>query len=369
MPPVADPVREVTVNLGPRSYPVFIGAGILSGPGPLARWVPDRQVLVVTSTVVAPLYLARVRDALPGGEVRTLVLPDGEENKTLATMDRIITELLRHRFGRDACIVALGGGVVGDIAGFAAACYQRGMAHVQVPTTLLAQVDSSVGGKTAVNHELGKNMIGAFHQPRAVLADTDVLATLPLRELRAGLAEILKYGLIRDAGFFAWLEENVDRILALDPQALQHAVEISCRIKAQIVSEDETETGARALLNLGHTFGHAIETALGYRDWLHGEAVAAGMVIAAELSALLGRLDAGAVARIAGTVRYCGLPTRLPAGVSAPRLRELMGVDKKSRSGRLRLVVLDAIGRAAIADGVDEQPLMAAITAHAGGTA
>ncbi|MBI1731637.1 MAG: 3-dehydroquinate synthase [Gammaproteobacteria bacterium] len=356
-------MREVIVDLGPRSYPILIGAGILSAPDIVTRWLPGPQALVVTNSTVAPLYLARVRDALTGSEVRTLVLPDGEQHKTLAVMNQIITELLRHRYSRDACIFALGGGVIGDIAGFAAACYQRGIAFIQIPTTLLAQVDSSVGGKTAVNHELGKNMIGAFHQPRVVLSDTEVLATLPRRELRAGMAEMIKYGLIRDAGFFRWLEENIDRLLALNADALPHAIERCCRIKAQIVAGDETEVGARALLNFGHTFGHAMETALDYRGWLHGEAVAAGMMIAAELSVRLGRIDAGAVARIADVLRRCELPTRVAPGISALRLREFMGVDKKSRSGRLRLVLLDAIGSAALEDNASDEDVMAAISA------
>lgn len=362
-------MRELTVDLGARSYPILIGPGILSAPGIVTRWLPGRQVLVVTNTTVAPLYLLRVQAGLAGYEAQALILPDGEQYKTLALMNQIITELLRLRFSRDACIVALGGGVVGDVAGFAAACYQRGIAIIQVPTTLLAQVDSAVGGKTAVNHELGKNMIGAFHQPRAVLSDTDVLATLPRREMCAGLAEVIKYGLIRDPAFFQWLELNLDRLLALDAEALQYSVERSCRIKAQIVSGDETETGVRALLNFGHTFAHAMETALGYRDWLHGEAVAAGMIIAADLSARMGGIDAAAVRRIVQIVQRCGLPTRMAPGLSARQIRELMDVDKKSKSGRLRLVLLDAIGSAVVANDVDEPALAAALSAHARGPA
>lgn len=351
-------VRELKVELGARSYPIMIGSGILSRPDLLAPWLSGSQVLVVTNTTVAPLYLDRVGKALGQRDWHALVLPDGEEHKTLALMERIITELLQLKFSRDATLVALGGGVIGDVAGFAAACYQRGMACIQVPTTLLAQVDSSVGGKTAVNHALGKNMIGAFHQPRAVLADTDVLATLPPRELRAGLAEVVKYGLIRDAGFFDWIEENLDRLLGLEAPALQHAVRQSCGVKAQIVSEDETETGVRALLNLGHTFGHAIETALDYRGWLHGEAVAAGMVMAANLSTRCGRLDARAAERIVRLLQRCGLPVRMPPGITGARMRELMAVDKKSRSGRLRLVLLDRIGAATLVSDIDEDALM-----------
>lgn len=369
MQAIENPLTEVMVELGARSYPILIGAGLLSMPGQLARWLPAKQVLVVTNTTVAPLYLDRVKASLAGCEFQSLVLPDGEQFKTLALLNQIITELLRLRFGRDACIIALGGGVIGDVAGFAAACYQRGIALVQVPTTLLAQVDSAVGGKTAVNHELGKNMIGAFHQPRAVLADTEVLATLPRRQLCAGLAEVIKYGLIRDPAFFQWLEQNLHRLLALEGEALKYAIEQSCRIKARIVSEDETEAGVRALLNFGHTFGHAIETAQEYRHWLHGEAVAAGMVIAADLSARLGRIDAAATQRITRIVRRCGLPTELAPGLSARQTRELMGVDKKSKSGKLRLVLLDAIGSAGVISDVDEQLLMAVLNAHAQGPA
>jgi 3-dehydroquinate synthase len=357
-------MKEVNVDLGTRSYRILIGAGLLSEPGIMGRWLPGRQVLVVTNTTVAPLYLSRVLAGLTGFDAQSLVLPDGEQFKTLELMNRIITELLRLRFSRDACIIALGGGVIGDVAGFAAACYQRGIALVQVPTTLLAQVDSSVGGKTAVNHESGKNMIGAFHQPRAVLSDTDVLATLPRRELCAGLAEVIKYGLIRDREFFEWLEQHLDRLLALDGDALEYTIARSCGIKAQIVSEDETESGVRALLNFGHTFGHAMETALEYRHWLHGEAVAAGMIIAADLSMRLGRIDAAAKKRIVNIVARCGLPTGLAPGLSARGIRGLMSVDKKAKSGRLRLILLDAIGSADIAADVDEALLLAALDAH-----
>jgi 3-dehydroquinate synthase len=357
-------MKDVKVNLGDRSYRILIGAGILSEPGIVGRWLPGKQVLVVTNTTVAPLYLSRILAGLTAYDAQSLVLPDGEQFKTLGLMNQIITELLRLRFSRDACIIALGGGVIGDVAGFAAACYQRGIALVQVPTTLLAQVDSSVGGKTAVNHESGKNMIGAFHQPRVVISDPEVLATLPRRELCAGMAEVIKYGLIRDPDFFQWLEQNLDRLLALEGDALEYAIERSCAIKAQIVSEDETETGVRALLNFGHSFGHAMETALGYRLWLHGEAVAAGMVVAADLSARLERIDAVSMQRITNIVQRCGLPTGLAPGLSAQAVRALMGVDKKSKSGRLRLVILDAIGSASIVSDVDEEMLLAALNAH-----
>jgi 3-dehydroquinate synthase len=358
-------VRELTVELGPRSYPILIGPDVLLRPELVCARLPGPQVLVVTNATVAPLYLERVQAALVDRDARALVLPDGEQHKTLAQMERIVTELLTLRFGRDACIIALGGGVVGDLAGFAAACYQRGIAYIQAPTTLLAQVDSAVGGKTAVNHPLGKNMIGAFHQPRAVIADTSVLRTLPQRELRAGLAEVIKYGLIRDAAFFAWLEQSLEALLALDPEALQYAIERSCRTKADIVAADETEGGDRALLNLGHTFGHAIETALDYRGWLHGEAVAAGMVIAADLSARLGRVDQDTVMRVRRLLERAGLPVRLAPGLVPRRIRELMGVDKKSRSGRLRLVLLESLGNAVLVPDVDETALMETLEAHA----
>ncbi len=357
-------MKEVTVNLGPRSYPILIGPGLLHESGVVANWLPGKQALVVTNTTIAPLYLSRVQAGLSGYDTHSLVLPDGEQFKTLALMNQIVTELLRLRFSRDACIIALGGGVIGDVAGFAAACYQRGIAFIQIPTTLLAQVDSAVGGKTAVNHELGKNMIGAFHQPRAVISDTEVLKTLPRRELCAGLAEVIKYGLIRDAEFFQWLEQNLDLLLALEADALEYAIQRSCAIKARIVAEDETETGVRALLNFGHTFGHAMETALGYRVWLHGEAVAAGMAVAADLSARLGRIDANAVERINKLLLHSGLPTSLVPGLSAQRIRDLMGVDKKSKSGRLRLILLDGIGSASIAQDVDEGLLLRALNAH-----
>ena len=277
-------MKQVVVELGDRSYPIFIGAGLLEQAADLLGPRLSKQTLVVCNTVVAPLYLKALLGGLPDIPARTLVVEDGERRKTLETMNLIITRLLEEQFSRTCTLVALGGGVIGDLTGFAAACYQRSVDYVQVPTTLLAQVDSAVGGKTAVNHRLGKNMIGAFHQPAAVLSDTDVLATLPARELRAGVAEIIKYGLINDAEFFSWLEDNMDGLLRRDAACLAHAIEVSCRNKAGIVARDEREAGLRAILNLGHTFGHAIETALNYETWLHGEAVAAGMSMAAHLS-------------------------------------------------------------------------------------
>lgn len=341
-------MQTLTVELGDRSYPIYIGAGLLGRPELLAGHIGARQALVVTNETVAPLYLDRVRAAL--GECRhgVVVLPDGEEYKTMATLMQVFDALLGGRFDRGVTLIALGGGVIGDITGFAAACYQRGVPFIQIPTTLLAQVDSSVGGKTGVNHPLGKNMIGAFHQPRCVIADTEVLNTLNDRELRAGIAEVIKYGLICDREFFHWLEQNIDRLSARDPQALAFAIERSCRDKARIVAADEKEGGVRALLNLGHTFGHAIETGLGYGAWLHGEAVAAGMCAAADLSVRQGLLAPADAERVVALVARAGLPVRLPGDISTSRFLELMAVDKKVQAGKLRLILLEAIGAAVV---------------------
>lgn len=362
-------MREVIVELGERSYPVLIGSGLIAA-GPLRRFVePGRQVMVVSNSTVAALYLQRVLQALPMPGARTIILPDGESHKTLREFNDIISALLDAGFGRDALIIALGGGVVGDVSGFAAACYQRGVDFLQLPTTLLAQVDSAVGGKTAVNHERGKNMIGAFHQPCAVLADTDTLATLPDRELSAGLAEVIKYGLIREPEFFGWIERNLPALLARDAEALGHAIETSCRVKSAVVAADERESGLRAILNFGHTFGHAIETALQYRDWLHGEAVAAGMLMASDLSVRLGLLAPDVTGRMEAVLRAARLPVRAPAGVSASQLRDLMSVDKKSKAGRLRLVLLRDVGRAELFDNIEESPLLAAMERFAASAA
>jgi 3-dehydroquinate synthase len=357
-------MREVTVSLGERSYRVCIGSGLLSRPDLLAGFIDAPQILVVTNTVVGPLYLDRLVRGLPGRAVQTLVLPDGESFKNLEQFDSIIEHLLQSRFSRDCLLVALGGGVVGDITGFAAACYQRGVRYVQVPTTLLAQVDSAVGGKTAVNHRLGKNMIGAFHQPAAVLADIDTLGTLPSRELAAGLAEVIKYGLIRDPGFFAWLEKEMDALVCLDPGALEYAIERCCRNKAEVVAADEREGGLRAILNLGHTFAHAMETAMDYRDLLHGEAVAIGMLMAADLSRRIGDLDASVPERLRNLLVRAKLPVQAPPGLSSEVLRDLMAVDKKSRGGRLRLVLLGAVGSAVVSDRFEESDLLASIVAY-----
>jgi 3-dehydroquinate synthase len=341
-------METITVELGPRSYPIHIGTGLLDDATLLAGVVPALQVMVVSNTVVAPLYLDRLLRSLGPRTLRHVVLPDGENHKNLGTLEHVISALIDAQFDRDCMLVALGGGVVGDVTGFAAACYQRGVDFVQVPTTLLAQVDSSVGGKTAVNHPRGKNMIGAFHQPRAVIIDANLLMTLPPREVSAGVAEIVKYGLIRDAAFFAWLERDMDALVSGDAAARMRAIERSCRIKAAVIGADERESGDRALLNLGHTFGHAIEAALQYRDWLHGEAVAAGMCMAAQLSARLGCLAAADVARVEALVTRAGLPTRAPAQLTPEVLLQYMAIDKKARAGRLRLVLLDAIGTARV---------------------
>lgn len=343
-------MRTLTVPLDERSYPIYIGRGLIERGDLYTAHLPGRQLLIVTNDVVGPLYLEPVTRACGGLEVDSLVLPDGEQHKTLETFERVIDRLMERRFDRQATVAALGGGVIGDIAGFAAACYQRGVPFVQLPTTLLAQVDSSVGGKTGVNHPLGKNMIGAFHQPRAVIADTATLDTLDRRQLAAGMAEVIKYGLIRDAEFFGWLESNIDALCQREPEALAFAIERSCQNKADVVAADEREQGQLALLNLGHTFGHAIETATGYAEWLHGEAVGAGMCMAARFSAQLGWLADAEVERIEGVIAAAGLPTQPPREVAGERLLELMAGDKKVRGGRIRLVLLKRIGDAIVTD-------------------
>ncbi|MBK5935813.1 3-dehydroquinate synthase [Halorhodospira sp. 9621] len=337
-------MRTQWVELGERSYPIYIGDGVLEEGLLTGHLVADRALLVSNETV-APLYAGRL--AAPGVEVQSVTLRDGERYKTLQTCEQVFDALIEGRFDRSATVVALGGGVIGDLAGFCAATYQRGVGYIQVPTTLLAQVDSSVGGKTGVNHPRGKNMIGAFHQPRAVIADTGVLATLPEREYNAGLAEVVKYGLIRDPAFFDWLEGSVDALRRRDPEALAHAVAESCRNKAEVVAADEREAGERALLNLGHTFGHAIETETDYSTWLHGEAVAVGMVMAARMSVRLGWLSRDGLERTTALLEAFGLPTQPPA-ISEERFRELMSVDKKNRAGRLRLVLLRGVGDAVV---------------------
>ncbi len=357
-------MKTLTIDLGARSYPIHIGTGLLARADLFTPHLGGEQVMVVTNEVVAPLYLETLLTTLGLPAEAGLILPDGERHKTLETVNRIFDALLERRFSRNATLIALGGGVIGDIAGFAAACYQRGIDFIQVPTTLLAQVDSSVGGKTGVNHSLGKNMIGAFHQPQAVVADIATLDTLPAREFKAGLAEVIKYGLIRDAAFFAWLEAHIDDLLRRDPEALIQAVERSCRNKAAVVAADEREGGLRAILNFGHTFGHAIEAGMGYGQYLHGEAVAIGMCQAADLSARLGLLPEGEVRRIESLLLRAGLPTTPPAAMDAGAFLRHMAVDKKNRDGRIRLILLEAIGRATLPRSVPRSQLEASLNEY-----
>lgn len=357
-------IQTLQVALEERSYPIHIGRGLLQQIALISPHLKQKRAVIVTNTTVAPLYLDQLRSTLESAEISVLpvVLPDGEAYKTWETLNLIFDALLEARCERSTTLFALGGGVVGDMVGFAAACYQRGMPFIQVPTTLLSQVDSSVGGKTAINHPLGKNMIGAFHQPKLVLADIGTLDTLPDRELKAGLAEVIKYGLIRDLSFFEWLEAKIPRLLAREPEALAYAVQRSCANKAEVVAADERETGDRALLNLGHTFGHAIETGLGYGEWLHGEAVAAGTLIAARLSCLLGWLSSGDVLRIEKLFLMAGLPVKGPV-LGAARYLDLMSHDKKVIDGRMRLVLLTAIGKAVVSDIATADQIGAAIDA------
>ncbi|MBI4756907.1 MAG: 3-dehydroquinate synthase [Betaproteobacteria bacterium] len=359
-------MRSLSVDLGDRSYPIHIGPGLLGRPELITARLPAPRVAVVSNEVVAPLYLERLRRGLAaaGVAVTEIVLPNGEATKSWETLNHIYDTLLAARCERSTTLVALGGGVVGDLTGFAAATYQRGVPFIQVPTTLLAQVDSSVGGKTGINHPRGKNMIGAFHQPLAVVADTNTLDTLPDRELSAGLAEVIKYGLIRDLPFLEWLETNLERLLARDGEALAHAIERSCADKAGIVAADEREGGIRALLNLGHTFGHAIEAGMGYGAWLHGEAVAAGTVMAAELSRRLGWLAPGDVERVRALLARARLPVAGP-DMAPEQYLDLMGHDKKVSGGKLRLVLLERLGHACIAAAPPRDDILAAIAAIA----
>jgi len=348
-------MQTLTVGLGERSYPIFIGSGLLGRAELLQHALPRRRAAIVTNTTVAPLYLEKLRQTLQAISVDSvpIILPDGEKYKDSATLNLIYDALLSNRCERSTPMIALGGGVIGDMTGYAAATYLRGVPFIQIPTTLLAQVDSSVGGKTGINHPLGKNMIGAFYQPQLVLADTDTLNTLPDNELAAGIAEVIKYGLIRDLPFFEWLERNMDKLLARDTEALQYAIARSCRNKAEVVAADERESGERALLNLGHTFGHAIESGMGYGNWLHGDGVAAGTAMAADLSQRLGWIGGQDVARIRSLFERTRLPVAAP-DLGAEKYLELMGLDKKVEGGKIRFVLLKAIGRAVVYGDVPE---------------
>ncbi len=356
--------ETVSIALAERSYDILIGCGLLDSPLSISCGPASAEALIVTNTTVAPLYVERLQRVLAQhhARVRTIALPDGEIYKDWVTLNLIFDELLGEAFDRKTVLYALGGGVIGDMTGFAAACYMRGVSYVQVPTTLLAQVDSSVGGKTAINHPAGKNMIGAFYQPLRVIADLDTLDTLPDREISAGLAEVIKYGPIADDAFLSWIEQHIDALRARDKAALAHAVRRSCEIKAWVVGQDERESGLRAILNFGHTFGHAIEAGLGYGEWLHGEAVGCGMVMAADLSVRLGLIDAAYAKRLTALIERAGLPTRGPR-LGAARYLELMRVDKKSEAGQIRFVLIDAPGRASLHRANDDV-VAEAIEAH-----
>jgi 3-dehydroquinate synthase len=355
-------MESLSVALGSRSYPIYIGVDLLARADLYRPYLAGGSVAIVTNQTVGSLYLSKVKEGLQGARITEVIVPDGEQAKGWQTLEVVFDTLLAARLGRDGLVVALGGGVVGDLAGFAAAVYQRGIDFIQVPTTLLAQVDSSVGGKTAINHARGKNMIGAFHQPLAVIADVATLDTLPERELRAGLAEVIKHGLALDETFTRWLEGNIEKLVARERAALTYAVRRSCELKSAIVAADERESGARALLNFGHTFGHAIESGAGYGAWLHGEAIAAGMVMASELSQRIGNIQKSDVARVRDLLRRAGLPVAGPA-LSPERMLELMAVDKKAAKGRVRFIVLEAIGRAALRGDLAEPAIREAIVA------
>lgn len=357
-------MQTLTVGLGERSYPIHIGSGLLDSAELLQAHVPRKRAAIISNTTVAPLYLERLQHTLQTAGIGSVavILPDGEEYKNSETLNLIYDALLKNRCERSTPLIALGGGVIGDMTGYAAATYLRGVPFIQIPTTLLAQVDSSVGGKTGINHPLGKNMIGAFYQPQLVLADTATLNTLPDKELSAGLAEVIKYGLIRDLPFLEWLELNIDKLLARDTAALQYAIARSCRNKAEVVAADERESGERALLNLGHTFGHAIESGMGYGVWLHGEGVAAGTVMAADLSQRLGWIVAQDVARIRKLFGRAGLPVVAP-DLGADRYLELMGLDKKVEGGKMRFVLLKQVGQAVVCGDVPPALLQQTIDA------
>jgi len=361
------PVKNtLNVDLGERSYPIYIGTDLLAKAELLKQHIKGQSALVVTNSTVAPLYLDSIESTLDSAGIRhdKIVLDDGEQHKTLGSVTHIIDLLLQNRHNRRSTVIALGGGVVGDIAGFAASIYQRGVNFIQVPTTLLSQVDSSVGGKTGVNHPLGKNMIGAFYQPQCVIADIDTFRTLPDRELSAGLAEVIKYGLIYDAEFFAWLEANMEGLVRREPELLVQAVLVSCEIKARVVEQDEHESGLRAILNLGHTFGHAIETVMGYGNWLHGEAVAAGMMMAIDLSIREGLVDESLRERSRALLERANLPVSPPEGISIEQYLDVMAVDKKNVDGAIKLVLLNKLGEARITSDYDHELLLQTLTSR-----
>jgi len=354
-------MEKLTVDLGSRSYPISIGEDLLSQSDLFTTAIAGKKVMIVTNDIVAPLYLEKCKDSLQQFTIDEVILPDGEQYKTLATFETILCALLENKHARDTTVVALGGGVIGDMAGFAAACYQRGIAFVQVPTTLLSQVDSSVGGKTAVNHPLGKNMIGAFYQPQSVIIDIDCLKTLPAREFAAGMAEVIKYGIIYDADFFNWLENNIDAIKSQQPQALIYMIKRCCEIKAEVVAQDEKEHGIRALLNLGHTFGHAIEAEQGYGNWLHGEAVAAGMVLATETAFIIGLVDGEEVEQIISLIEAFDLPIHAPEEMHYEHFAKHMQLDKKVLNGQLRLILPTSVGTSEIYSDVSEAVLRSVV--------
>lgn len=350
-------MRTLHLDLGPRSYPIYIDSGLFDNGALFTDHIRAKRVCIVTNTVVAPIYLEKIKDKLANYELDEIILPDGEAEKSLANFERIMSHLLANEHGRDSTLIALGGGVIGDITGFAAACYQRGIDFIQIPTTVLSQVDSSVGGKTAVNHPLGKNMIGAFYQPKAVIIDINSLTTLPVREFNAGMAEVIKYGILGDYDFFVWLEKNVESIKAGDQKTLTKMIETCCQCKADIVTKDETEAGLRALLNLGHTFGHAIEAEQGYGNWLHGEAVATGMVLAAKLAVAMNLLEVSELCRIESLISAFDLPLQAPDTMSCEDFVRHMRRDKKNIGGKLRFIVPTAIGKSEIRDDITQEIL------------
>lgn len=357
-------MRILTVDLQERSYPIYIGQALLDNKDYLIQHIKSKTVVIITNTTVAPLYLSKVEKLLEDYKVISVILPDGEVYKDIKTLTTIYDKLLENQCDRKTTLVALGGGVIGDITGFAAATYQRGVPFIQIPTTLLAQVDSSVGGKTAVNHPLGKNMIGAFYQPRCVIADTYTLNTLEPRQFIAGVAEVIKYGLIYDKAFFEYLVENMDKILDKNPEILAYIIEKSCAIKAEVVAKDELEQGLRAILNLGHTFGHAIEAAQGYGNWLHGEAVGTGMVMAVKFSYLLGNIDKATMERIIALIAYAKLPINPPKNMQIADYKRYMAIDKKVQDGQIRLVLLKSLGQAYITSEYPEAQLDALLTSY-----